>query len=374
MKIMTELKRTPFYEKEIEAGGKMIDFGGWELPVQYEGILKEHKIVREKAGLFDVSHMGIILVKGEDARDFIQSLITNDLESIETGQALYSPMCNDDGGTIDDLVVYQIAEDEYFVVVNAVNVDKDFDWFCSNAPDELSINNLSSSIAQLAIQGPKAQEILQKITDFDLSKIKFFHFAANVSLVGGEGIVSRTGYTGEDGFEIYVNAKDGPALWDAILQAGQEDIAPIGLGARDTLRFEAKLPLYGHELTQEISPIEAGLWVFVRPEKKVDFHGKAVLAAQKAEGPKRKLVEFEMIGRGVPREKYPVTYGGKEIGWVTSGMYAPTLEKNLGLAIVPAELTEPGTKIEVVIRDQPVAAEIKKGIFYPKKTKRDRKA
>ena len=256
-----------FYEKEIEAGGKMIDFGGWELPVQYEGILKEHKIVREKAGLFDVSHMGIILVKGEDARDFIQSLITNDLESIETGQALYSPMCNDDGGTIDDLVVYQIAEDEYFVVVNAVNVDKDFDWFCSNAPDELSINNLSSSIAQLAIQGPKAQEILQKITDFDLSKIKFFHFAANVSLVGGEGIVSRTGYTGEDGFEIYVNAKDGPALWDAILQAGKEDIAPIGLGARDTLRFEAKLPLYGHELTQEISPIEAGLWVFVRPER-----------------------------------------------------------------------------------------------------------
>ena len=187
--------------------------------------------------------------------------------------------------------------------------------------------------------------------------------------MGIEGIVSRTGYTGEDGFEIYVNAKDGPVLWDTILKAGGDDIAPIGLGARDTLRFESKLPLYGHEITKEISPIEGGLGFFVRPEKAADFHGKEVLAAQKGGQLKRKVVEFEMVGRGVPRERYPVRYSGNEVGWVTSGMYAPTLEKNMGLAILPIELTEPGTPIEIVIRNRPVAAEVKKGIFYSKKTK-----
>lgn len=366
---MTELKQTPLYKKELEAGGKIIDFGGWALPVQYEGILKEHKMVREKSGLFDVSHMGEILVKGKSARTFVQSILANDLDRIGTGQAIYSPICYDDGGTVDDLIVYQVAEDEYFIVVNAANIEKDYDWFCANAPEDLSIENISDEIAQLAVQGPKAQEVLQKITDFDLSGIKFFHFAANVKLVGTEGIVSRTGYTGEDGFEIYVNAKDGPALWDAILSAGGNDIAPIGLGARDTLRFESKLPLYGHEITKDISPVEGGLGFFVRPEKVADFHGKAALAAQKEGKLKRKVVEFEMLGRGIPREGYPVNHDGKEVGWVTSGMYAPTLEKNMGLAILPIELTEPGTAIEIVIRDRPVAAEVRKGIFYTKKTK-----
>lgn len=368
---MTELKQTPLYKKELEAGGKIIDFGGWALPVQYEGILKEHKMVRENSGLFDVSHMGEILVKGKSARTFVQSILANDLDRIETGQAIYSPICYDDGGTVDDLIVYQVAEDEYFIVVNAANIEKDYDWFCANAPEDLSIENISDEIAQLAVQGPKAQEVLQKITDFDLSGIKFFHFAANVKLVGTEGIVSRTGYTGEDGFEIYVNAKDGPALWDAILNAGGNDIAPIGLGARDTLRFESKLPLYGHEITKEISPIEGGLGFFVRPEKAADFHGKTVLTAQKEGKLKRKVVEFEMLGRGIPREGYPVNHDGKEVGWVTSGMYAPTLEKNMGLAILPIELTEPGTAIEIIIRNRPVAAEVKKGIFYTKKTKKN---
>lgn len=368
---MTELKRTPFYEKEIAAGGKMIDFGGWELPVQYEGILKEHKAVREKAGLFDVSHMGEILVKGAGAREFVQSLITNDLDRIETGQAIYSPICYEDGGTVDDLIVYQIAEDEYFIVVNAANVDKDFDWFRQHAPQDLFVENISDSIAQLAVQGPLAQAVLQKLTDFDLSSIKFFHFAANVKLLGSEGIVSRTGYTGEDGFEIYVNAQDGPALWDALLQAGEGDLVPIGLGARDTLRFEAKLPLYGHELTREITPVEAGLGFFVRPETEAGFFGKERLAAQKGGDLTRKLAEFEMVGRGIPREHYPVAVDGKEVGFVTSGMYAPTLQKNIGLALLPIELTNPGTKIEVIIRGKPVAAEVKKGIFYSKKTKKN---
>ncbi|MBQ3389279.1 MAG: glycine cleavage system aminomethyltransferase GcvT [Thermoguttaceae bacterium] len=371
---MSELKRTPFYEKEIAAGGKMIDFGGWALPVQYEGILKEHKRVRENAGLFDVSHMGEILVKGEEARGFVQSIIANDLDRIGTGQAIYSPICYDDGGTVDDLIVYQIAEDEYFIVVNAANVEKDFDWFCQHAPEGLTVENISSEIAQLAVQGPKAQEVLQRITDYDLSTIKFFHFAANVKLVGSEAIVSRTGYTGEDGFEIYINAKEGPALWDAILDAGKDDIAPIGLGARDTLRFEAKLPLYGHEITKEISPVEAGLGFFIRPEKEAGFHGKAALAAQKEGALTRKVVEFEMVGRGIPREGYPVAVEGKEVGWVTSGMFAPTLGKNMGLAILPKEFTEPGTKIDVIIRGRSVPAEVKKGIFYSKKTKSKKNA
>lgn len=370
---MSGLKRTPLYEKEAAAGGKMIDFGGWELPVQYEGILKEHKMVREKAGLFDVSHMGEIIVKGEGAKGFIQTMITNDVNKIETGQAIYSPICYENGGTVDDLIVYQIAEDEFFIVVNAANTDKDFDWFCNHSLDSLDLQNVSDSIAQLAIQGPKAEEILQRLTDYDLSTIRFFHFAANVKLVGGEGIVSRTGYTGEDGFEIYINAKDGPALWDAILKAGGGDIAPIGLGARDTLRFEAKLPLYGHEITPKITPVEAGLGFFVRPEKEGDFVGSEVLSEQKNGGLTRKLAEFEMTGRGIPRGGYPVAVDGKEVGFVTTGMFAPTLEKNLGLAILPIELTEPGTKIDIVIRDKPVAAEVKKGIFYNKKTKSGKK-
>ena len=367
---MSLLKRTPLFEKHIQYGGKLIDFGGWELPVQYgTGILAEHKMVREKAGLFDVSHMGELVVSGAGAHDFIQSLITNDLEKIGDGETIYSPICREDGGTVDDLIVYQIARDDFFVVVNAANTDKDFAWFKEHCPAGLLCENRSNDYAQLAVQGPMAEKIVQSLTDFDLESIKFFHFALHVVVAGVDCLVSRTGYTGEDGFELYCAAEKGPALWDAILAAGKEEITPIGLGARDTLRFEAKLPLYGHEITDEISPVEAGLGFFVRTEVESDFLGKSVLAAQKGGGLTRKLCEIEMIGRGIPRAGYKVVKDGEEIGFVTTGMFAPTLGKNIALAMLPVESAAPGTAIEVVIRDKPVAAEVKKGIFYSKKTK-----
>lgn len=364
------LKRTPLFQKHVECGGRLIDFGGWELPVQYTGgILSEHKMVRQRAGLFDVSHMGEIIVQGQGAKRFIQSLITNDIDRIAAGETIYSPICQEDGGTVDDLIVYRFADDDFFVVVNAANTDKDFAWFRKHCPENLRCENVSSQFAQLAVQGPKAEEVLQRLTSLDLSEVKFFHFARDVEVAGVNCLLSRTGYTGEDGFELYCPAGDGPALWDAILRAGGENITPIGLGARDTLRFEAKLPLYGHEITETITPVEAGLGFFVRTEIDDDFIGKAPLKAQKEGGRERFLCEVEMVGRGVPRAGYEVAKDGQTVGFVTTGMFAPTLEKMVALALLPKELSEPGTAVDVVIRGKPVAAEVKKGIFYSKKTK-----
>ncbi len=366
----TGLKRTPLYEKHLQYGGKIIDFGGWELPVQYPlGILGEHRKVREEAGLFDVSHMGEIIVQGEGARDFIQSLITNDLNRIGDGETLYSPICHEDGGTVDDLVIYQNSPTDYFIVVNAANTEKDFAWFKSHCPAGLLCENRSSSYAQLALQGPKAEAILQKLTETDLTEIKFFHFIKNVSIAGVDALVSRTGYTGEDGFELYVAASDGASLWDAILAASDGCAAPIGLGARDTLRFEAKLPLYGHEISDTISPVEAGLGFFVRTEIEENFIGKDPLKKQKEGGLARKLVEFEMTERGIPRAGYKVFHEGQEVGFVTTGMMAPTLGISIGLAILPIALTEPETVISIDIRGKQIPAKVKKGIFYSKKTK-----
>ncbi len=372
---MDNLKKTPLFDKHVKYGGRIIDFGGWALPVQYEGIIKEHEKVRESAGLFDVSHMGEIIVRGNGAFDFVQSLITNDLSKTKDGQILYSPICYESGGCVDDLIVYRNSLDDYFIVVNAANTDKDFDWFCQcakqqPAPSGLTIMNVSDKYAQLAIQGPKSEEILQKLTDFDLGKIAYFHFSSKVSIDGRNCIVSRSGYTGEDGFEIYTDPKNAGPIWEKILQAGEDRIAPIGLGARDTLRFEAKLPLYGQEISREISPVEAGLGFFVRPEKESPFYGKEELAKQKLSGGlTRKLCEFEMLERGVPRSHYEAASDGKIIGFVTTGMFAPTLKKNIGLALLPIEFSEPGTKFQIMIRNKPVSAEVKKGLFYSKKTK-----
>ncbi|MDO4585680.1 MAG: glycine cleavage system aminomethyltransferase GcvT [Planctomycetia bacterium] len=367
---MALLKRTPLYEKHLEYKGRIIDFGGWELPVQYEGILKEHQMVRQKAGLFDVSHMGEILVRGNDAEKFIQYLVTNDVTKIQPKQAQYSPICYQNGGCVDDLIVYKYSNNEYFIVVNAANTDKDFDWISKYAPDHLKVENVSSQFAQLAIQGPLAQSILQQLTTFPLDQIAFFHFEPEVIIDGKLCIVSRTGYTGEDGFEIYANPEDASQIWDSILTVGRSDIAPIGLGARDTLRFEAKLPLYGQEISADISPLEAGLGYFVRLEKEADFLGKDALLAQKKNGLTRSLCEFEMLDRGVPRSHYQVAIQDQIVGCVTTGMFAPTLQKNMGLALIPSEFKEPGTKIDIIIRNKKIPAEIKKGIFYSKKTKK----
>jgi aminomethyltransferase len=363
--VTTTLKRTPLFDLYKEYGGKVIDFGGWELPVQFSGIIDEHEAVRTRAGLFDVSHMGEITVKGSDALAFLQYLLTNDISKLSDGAAQYTAMCYENGGTVDDLLVYKKADQDYLLVVNAANIEKDFNWIKSHAKGAVEITNISSDVAQLALQGPKAAAILQKLTNTDLSEIGFFKFQDNVEISGIEALVSRTGYTGEDGFEIYCNSEDGPALWKMILETGEpEGVAPIGLGARDTLRFEAKLALYGQELTADISPLEAGIGFAVKLNKEEDFIGKDALKKQKEEGLSRKLVGLEMIEKGIPRTGYEVFKDDVKIGEVTTGTQSPTLKKNLGLALIDSKFTELGTEVEVQVRKKRLKAQVVKSPFY----------
>lgn len=363
------LKRTPLYPLYEKYGAKVIDFGGWELPVQFSSIKEEHQAVREHAGLFDVSHMGEVDVKGADALKYIQKLVTNDASKLVDGKALYSPMCYTDGGTVDDLLVYRYSENHYLLVINAANIEKDYEWLEKNLEGDVEIKNISNGISQLAIQGPDAQKVLQKIADVDLATIGFFNFNPDVKLDGVKALVSRTGYTGEDGFEIYLPNEDAPALWDKILEVGKEEgVIPCGLGARDTLRFEAKLPLYGQELSKDITPIEAGIGFFVKFDKG-DFNGREVLLQQKENGAPRKLVGIEMIDRGIPRTHYPVYVGDEQIGEVTTGTQSPTLKKNVGLALIKKEYAEIGKEVYVEIRNKKVKAEIVKTPFYKKPKK-----
>ncbi len=364
------MKKTPLYEKHVGLNGRIIDFGGWAMPVEYEGILKEHKQTRQAAGLFDVSHMGEVTVKGPEAEAFIQNLVTNSIAGMGAGQVVYSPMCYPNGGVVDDLLVYKLRDGDYLLVVNAANTDKDFAWIVDNLHGDVAVRNVSDEWGQIAIQGPAAEGILQKLTDKPLSEIAFYHFAEGEKVAGVDAIVSRTGYTGEDGFELYVAAGDAPALWDALLLAGAEDgLVPAGLGARDTLRFEAALPLYGNELSQEITPLEAGLGMFVKLDKE-NFIGKEALAGQKAAGLKRRVVGFEMAGPGIPRSHQEIVADGQTIGHVTSGTRAPSLEKNMGMALVEAEYAAEGTEFAVVIREKPVAARTVKKPFLPKRYKK----
>lgn len=357
------LKRTPLYPMHEKYQGKLVDFGGWELSVQFEGIIKEHHMVRQKAGLFDVSHMGEIEITGEKAEAFVNYLVTNDVKQLAENQVVYTLMCYPDGGVVDDLLVYKYSTTHYFLVVNAANTDKDFEWIKKNLFAGVEAKNLSDQYAQLALQGPKAQEILQKLTDTDLETIRFFWFNPAVKVAGIECIVSRTGYTGEDGFEIYCSNDQAVNLWEAIMEAGGEDVAPIGLGARDTLRFEAKLPLYGQEIDKDITPLEAGLGYFVKLNKD-DFIGKDVLVKQKEAKPARVQVEFEMIGKGIPRHEYEVQKNGERIGWVTTGAHSPTFNKAIGLAIVNREFSQEGEEIDIMIRNKPVKARVMKNSFY----------
>ncbi|MGV3489251.1 MAG: glycine cleavage system aminomethyltransferase GcvT [Tuberibacillus sp.] len=362
---MAELKQTPLYETYKKYGAKTIDFGGWDLPVQFTSIKEEHAAVRERAGLFDVSHMGEVEVKGEGAESFLQYLVTNDVSKLKAGGAQYTAMCDENGGTVDDLIIYKKGEGDYLLVVNASNTDKDFEWIKSHAPQNVTVNNISSDIAQLAIQGPKAEFILQKLSDTDLSDIGFFKFKAGVKISDTTALVSRTGYTGEDGFEIYLPWADAPKLWDDLLEAGHEEgLLPCGLGARDTLRFEAKLPLYGQELTKDITPLEAGIGFAVKVDKDGDFIGKSVLKAQKENGLTRKIVGIEMIDKGIPRSHYEVFSGDTKIGEVTTGTQSPTLGKNLGLALIDKKFTELGTEVEVDIRGKRKKAVVVKSPFY----------
>jgi len=362
---MTEVKRTPLYEEHVKLGGKIVEFGGFEMPVQYKGIIEEHNTVREQAGLFDVSHMGEFEIKGKDAKKFIQKLITNDVEKIEPGRIIYSPMCYENGGTVDDLLVYCFDWEHFWLVVNASNTEKDWQWVQEQKTDEdVELANISGNTAQLALQGPKAQEILQSLTSIDLGEIKYYRFHEGL-LAGCQSVVSRTGYTGEDGFEVYLNANEVVFLWNELLTKGQSlGIAPIGLGARDTLRFEAGLPLYGHELGPEITPLEAGLGIFVDLKSDNDFIGKGTLLKQKEEGLKRKKVGIEMVERGIAREGYLIYKDELEIGFVTSGSFCPSIGKNLANALINIDQTQIGNSLAVSIRNRSCQAVVVKTPFY----------
>ncbi|MGM8214099.1 glycine cleavage system aminomethyltransferase GcvT [Bacillaceae bacterium W0354] len=367
---MGELKQTPIYPVYSDYGAKTIDFGGWDLPVQFSGIKEEHHATRTHAGLFDVSHMGEIIVSGPDSEKFLQKMLTNDVSKLEIGKIQYTIMCYENGGSVDDFLVYKMQDDKFLLVVNAANTEKDYEWLKEHEEGDISIENISSSMAQLALQGPNSEKILQRLTDENLNDIKMFRFKDDVKLEGltHGALISRTGYTGEDGFEIYLNKVDGITLWKSLLEVGKDDgIVPVGLGARDTLRFEATLALYGQELSESISPIEAGLGFAVNVKKEADFIGKDVLKDQKLNGPKRKLVGIEMIDKGIPRHGYDVLKDGDVIGTVTSGTQSPTLEKNLGLALIKSEYANEGETIDVQVRKRVLKAQIVSTPFYKRK-------
>lgn len=359
------LKRTPLFPVYARYGAKTVEFGGWEMPVQFSSIKEEHEAVRTRAGLFDVSHMGEITVRGRGSLAFLQKLMTNDVTKLRPGRAQYTLMCDENGGTVDDLLIYYKGEDDYLLVVNAANTEKDFAWLSEHIDSDVELENISAQTAQLALQGPAAERVLQTLTDVELSALRPFSFVDDVEVAGVKALVSRTGYTGEDGFEIYCQAEDAIALWDAILTAGAEDgVVPCGLGARDTLRFEACLPLYGQELSDTISPLEAGLGFAVKTEKETPFIGQAALKQQKEAGLPRRLVGIEMIDKGIPRHGYRVYASGEEVGFVTTGTQSPTLKKNIGLALVKAEVAAIGQEVEVEIRGKRLKATIVPTPFY----------
>ncbi len=363
---MSSMRRTPIFPLYKKYGAKTIDFGGWELPVQFSSILEEHKAVRERAGLFDVSHMGEVEVKGKDSLNYLQKLLTNDVSKLVDNKILYSPMCYLNGGTVDDLLVYRYSEDYYLLVINASNIEKDLEWLESQIEGDVKFNNISDNLALIALQGPRAEEILQKLTDYNLSVIGKYNFVNDIKIVNRNVLISRTGYTGEDGFELYTLNENAPKLWEKILEVGlKEGVIPCGLGARDTLRFEAKLPLYGQELSEIISPIEAGLDFYVKLDKEI-FNGKEVLMEQKNGGATRKLVGIEMIDRGIPRTHYLVFADDEEIGEITTGTNSPTLKKNIGLALIKKEYADIGNELLVEIRNKKVKAKVVKTPFYQK--------
>lgn len=368
---MDNLKKTPLFDAVNKMGGKVIDFAGWALPVQFEGIIQEHEAVRNAAGLFDVSHMGEVEVKGTDAEKFVQNLVTNDVSVLEDNQVLYSLMCYPDGGTVDDLLIYKFASDFFYLVINASNVEKDYQWMVDNKGSfDITLENVSAGIAEMALQGPNAQKILQKLTDTDLTTVKFFYCKRDVIIDGVKCLISRTGYTGEDGFEIYTANNDAAKIWDSLMEAGKEDgLKPAGLGCRDTLRFEATLPLYGNELSKDITPLEAGLGFFVKLNKE-SFIGKEALVKQKEAGLSRKVIGFEMVDKGIPRHGYEVSAEGNKIGFVTTGYFSPTLKKNIGLALIDIKYTELGTQIDIVVRNRSLKAKVISKKFYDKKYKK----
>jgi len=356
------MKRTPLHDFHVRNGAKMVPFGGFEMPVQYSGIVDEHMAVREAAGLFDVSHMGEVLCTGPRAQEFIQNLVTNDISKLYDGKALYTVMCRENGGIVDDLLIYRVNEESFMIVVNASNIEKDFNWMVSNNPMKAELENVSDDMALLAIQGPKAHEIVQKLTDLDLSTIEYYHFVVPTpgSFLGAKkAVLSHTGYTGESGFEIYCENDKAEVIAAALLEAGRDDgLVLAGLGARDTLRLEAGFCLYGNDISDDHNPLEAGL-SWVTKLDKVDFIGKDALVKIKEKGLSRRRICFQMTERGIPRSGYPIVNDKEEvIGEVTSGSQSPILAAGIGIGYVEneKEYRLPGSEISIQVRKKTIPA------------------
>lgn len=364
------LKRTALYDRHVDLGARVIPFAGWEMPVQYQGIIAEHKAVREQAGLFDLGHMGQLSVTGPDALTFLQYTTTNDLSGLEPGDAKYTLLPNESGGVVDDLIVYRNpdGEDGYTVVMNASNADRDVAWWetLRSRRDDLDVTlqDVSADTGMIAIQGPVAEKITQKITKTDLSTIDYFSWQ-NGDIAGVPAKIARTGYTGEDGFEFYASQDAISTIWDALMEAGKDDgLVAVGLGARDTLRLEARMPLYGQELGDDISPYESGMGWAVNLDKG-DFVGRDLMAQAKETKPARRAVGFKLTGRGPsPRTHYPVAVEGEEIGEVTSGAMSPTLGENIGLALIKREFAGVGKSLQIIVRGKPIDAVQVKMPFY----------
>ncbi len=360
------LKRTPLYADHVKLGAKLVPFAGFEMPVQYpSGVASEHQAVRERAGLFDVSHMGEFLLRGEDAEAFVNHVVTNDASRLKPGQAQYTVMCREDGGIIDDLLVYRFA-DRIRLVVNAANIGKDFAWIESRlgkyGKQDVELSDESESIGLLALQGPKSEALLQPLTDLDVSAIGYYHFAEG-RVADVPCVISRTGYTGEDGFELYCEAPAASRIWTELLESGPGQVQPAGLGARDTLRLEMGYPLYGSDIDDETTPLEARLGWTVKLDKG-DFTGRAALAAQKEKGVERRLCGFALTERGFPRPGYEIRVQGAAVAEVRSGGVGPSVGQGIGTAYLPVSAADPGTAIEVVIRGRAVPAEVVRMPFY----------
>ncbi len=368
---MDALLKTPLYSLYKDSGAKIVDFAGWALPIQFEGIIQEHHMVREAAGLFDVSHMGEIEVKGKDALPYLNHIMTNEVSKLKINQVQYTVMVNEQGGPLEDVMSDHFNNNHYWISANASNRIKDFNWMKKHTDGfEVEVNDISDNVAQLALQGPNAADILKAAAGEEAGQIRFFRFKESVDVNGAPCLISRTGYTGEDGFELYCRPEDAASLWEYLLEVGKEyGLKPAGLGCRDTLRFEACLHLYGNELSEDISPLEAGLGWIVKLDKD-EFIGKAALEDQAEQGPKRKLVGFELLGKGIPRGDYEIQKDGKAIGYVTTGYMTPTLKKTLGLALVDSSNSQIGEEIDVMIRGKAVKAIIVETPFYSKKYKK----
>lgn len=358
-------KKTPLYDCHLKLGGKMVPFAGYILPVQYEtGVIAEHMAVRTKAGLFDVSHMGEVLITGKDAFSNLQMLLTNDMTGLADGRVRYSPMCNENGGVVDDLIACRYNEEKYLLVINAANREKDVEWIKSHLFGEVKAEDISDGIAQIALQGPKSKEILSKLVDAESLPKKYYSFKDQVDVGGIMCLVSQTGYTGESGFELYCDADQGAALWEMLLDAGKDEgLIPCGLGARDTLRLEASMPLYGHEMNDVITPLETGLGMFVKMGKE-DFIGKKAML-EKGE-PKLERIGLEMVGRGIARENCPVYLNGEKIGDTTSGTHCPYLNKAVAMALVQKGSVSIDTHIDVEVRGRMIEAKVIPLPFYKK--------